>query len=147
MKPIKFKNFLLTEQNEYLAHRIADVLTSVHELVDAKDQLGAKMFVRQTEVVVNQMRKILHTSWPRSDRKYLKVLQKCGVALMKAVEEKGDLPETFVSVKSELEKLTGKLGKPVSNVASNEEDQPQPEPTPPPGQQEAPPPPPPTPGQ
>src|SRR5580698_7225364 len=107
MKPLKFRDFLLKEQKEYLAHKVADVLTTVHELLEAGKQMGAKQLIRQSEYVVNQMRKILHSTWPRSEHKYLKVLQKCGVALMKAIEEKGDLPETFLSVKSELEKLSG----------------------------------------
>ncbi len=89
MKPLKFKDFLLTEEKEYLAHKVADVLSAVYEIVEAGKQLGAKQMVKQSEVIVNQMRKILHASWPRSDRKYLKVVQKCGVALMKAIEEKG----------------------------------------------------------
>ena len=44
--------------------------------------------VKNAEDIANQIRKILHASWPRSEHKYLKVLQKCGVALMKAIEDK-----------------------------------------------------------
>lgn len=129
---MEFKNFLLTEQKDYLAHRVNDVLTGVHELLAAKKQMGAKQMVRNAEDVANQIRKILHASWPRSEHKYLKVLQKCGVALMKTIEDKGDLSDTFNSVRSELEALSHKLRVPANQLGTGQEDTPKrPEPKPP----------------
>ena len=146
---MEFKNFLLNEQKDYLADKVNDVLTGVHELLAAKKQMGAKQMVRNAEDVANQIRKIIHASWPRSEHKYLKVLQKCGVALMRAIEDKGDLSEVFNSVRAELEKLSHNLRIPVNKLGTGQEQTPKrPEP-PPPGaeaqQQAAPPPPPPPP--
>jgi len=131
---MEFKSFLLTEQKDYLAHKVNDVLTGVHELLAAKKQMGAKQLVRNAEDVANQIRKILHTSWPRSEHKHLKTLQKCGVALMKTIEDKGDLSDTFNSVRSELEQLSHRLRVPANQLGQGKEDAPKrPEP-PPPGQ-------------
>jgi hypothetical protein len=122
---MEFKNFILTEQKDYLANRVNDVLTGVHELLAAKKQMGAKQMVRNAEDVANQIRKILHTSWPRSEYKHLKVLQKCGVALMRAIEDKGDLSDIFNSVRSELEKLSHRLRTPVNKLGTGEEETPE----------------------
>ncbi len=118
-----FKNYLLTEQRDYFASRVADILTAVHELVSAGKQVGARQLLRHTEGVVNQIRKILHTTWPRTNFKHLRKLQKCGVALMKTIDEKGDLRETLNSVRHELEQLSGKLGQPINDLGVGEKEE------------------------
>ena len=135
---MEFKNFLITEQKDYLANRVNNVLNGVHELLAAKKQMGAKQMVRNAEDVANQIRKILHTSWPRSEHKYLKVLQKCGVALMKAIEDKGDLSDVFNSVRSELEKLSHNLRVPANKLGTGQEHTPKRPEGPPPGMEEPP---------
>jgi hypothetical protein len=118
-----FKEFLLTEQNDYFSEKIGDVLTSVHELLNNSDQLGARQIVKHSEGIANQIRKILHTSWPRTLLKYLRRLQKCGVAIMKAIEEKGDLKEVIESVKGEIEKISEKLGTPIHHLTTPDKKQ------------------------
>lgn len=115
---MEFKQYLLNEQHQYLAHRIGDVLTGVHELISGGKQVGARQLVRHSENIVNEIRKILHATWPRSEYKYLKPLQRCGVALAKCVDERGDLPETLNSVRREIEKLSQKLGMPLHRLGS-----------------------------
>lgn len=130
-----FKKFLLAEQQEYLADRINDVLTGVHEFLQAKKQMGAKYMLRNAEVIANQIRKILHASWPRSEHKHLKVLQKCGVALMKTIDDKGDLSDTVNNVRGELEKLMQKLHVPVNKLGTDGADKVEQPEAPPPGPQ------------
>jgi hypothetical protein len=130
---MEFKDFLISEQKEYFADRVNDILTGVHELLQAKKQMGARQLIRNAESIANQIRKVLHTSWPRSEHKHLKTLQKCGVALMKTIEDKGDLSDTFNSVRVELENLSRKLGVPTNQLGTGgKEEAPQrPEPPPP----------------
>lgn len=136
---MRFKEYLLMEQKEFLSDKINDILTGIHDLLQAGKQMGARQQLKNSEEIANQIRRILQRSWSSSERKYLKVLQKCGVALMRAIDEKGDLPEVFNSVRVELEKLTGKLRVPVNKLGTGSEEKPkQPEP-PPPGQQAGPP--------
>ena len=113
---MEFKKFLIVEQSEYLAEKIGDVLTGVHELITGGKQIGTRQLVRHTEGIVNQIRKILHSSWPKSEQKYLRHLQKCGVALMRCIDEKGDLRETLNGVRAELEGISGKLGIPINTL-------------------------------
>lgn len=122
-----FKRFILNEQHEYLGHKVGDLLTSVHELVQGGKQVGARQLVKHTEGLVNQIRKILHTSWPRTEYKFLRRLQKCGVALMKCIDEKGDLTETLNSVRAELEDLSHKIGAPINKLGSKPKKQDKPE--------------------
>lgn len=111
-----FKNFLILEQREYLGEKVGDILTSVHELLSSEKQIGARQLVNNSENIVNQIRKILHSSWQKSERKFLKKLQKCGVAIMKAIEEKDDLKEILNSVSAELENITSKIGTPINKL-------------------------------
>ncbi len=115
---MEFKKFLLTEQREYLSHRVGDLLTGVHELVQGGKQIGARQLVKHSEAVVNQIRKILHTSWPRTEYKFLRRLQKCGVALAKCIDEKGDLRDVLNSVRHEIEELSQKLGEPINTLGT-----------------------------
>lgn len=135
---MRFREYILTEQKEYLADKISDILTGVHEMLSVSKQISAKQHIRNAEYIANQIRKILHGSWPRSEHKYLKSLQKCGVALLKAVDDKGDLPEVFNSVRGELEKLSSKMGEPVNKMGSMDQEKPdkpeQPKQPPPPPQ-------------
>ena len=116
-----FRNFLLNEQHSYLSHRVGDVLTSVHELVRGGKQIGARQLVRHSQGVVNQIRKILHTSWPKTEYKYLRRLQRCGVALAKCIDEKGDLKEVLNSVRHEIEELSDKIGQPINTLGTTPE--------------------------
>lgn len=116
---MEFKQFLLTEQKNYLAERIGDLLTGIHELVAGGKQIGTRQLIRHSDNLVNEIRKILHTTWPRSEHKHLKVLQKCGVAIAKCVDERGDLKGVLNSSRNELEKLSQKLGVPVNNLGSS----------------------------
>ncbi len=129
----------MTEQKDYLANRVNNVLTGVHELLAAKKQMGAKQMVRNAEDVANQIRKIIHASWPQSEHKYLKILQKCGVALMRAIDDKGDLPDAFNSVRAELEKLSHNLRVPVNKLGTGAEEKPKRPEGPPPGEKPQPP--------
>jgi hypothetical protein len=119
----KFKDYLLNEQHEYLAHKVGDILTAVHELIQGGKQIGARQLVKHSEVVVNQIRKVLHSSWPRSEMKYLRTLQKVGVAIMKTIDEKGDLPETLNGARVEIEKLQDKMGQPINHLATPAKDE------------------------
>lgn len=138
---IKFKEYLLTESKQFLADRVKDTLEAVEDLITAGKQLGARQLLRNSESVVNQIRKILHQSWSRTEYKHLRVLQKCGVAIMKTIDEKGDLRETLTSVRKELLHLLKKLGVPINKTPEPEPKEAPPGQSPPPPPQAAPPPP------
>lgn len=105
-----FKSFLLNEEKSYLGHRIGDVLTAVHNLEEDLPGMGSRQISRICEEIVNQIRKILHDQWTPSQMSKLKDLQKIGVALMKAIDEKGDLKTLIPVISSQLENLSGKMG-------------------------------------
>lgn len=113
---MRFKHFLLTEQKDYFNQKVGDVLTSVHELIKGGKQVGARLLVNHAEEIVSRIRKILHSSWPKIYTKYLRILQKCGVALAKCIDEKGDLRETLNGVRVELEKMSHKTGEPINDI-------------------------------
>jgi hypothetical protein len=118
---MRFKQFILNEQTAYLGQKVGDILTATQELRDDAKNMGSRDLVRFSERIVNQIRRILHSNWPREETKHLKILQKVAVALMKAVDEKEDLPETISGAAGTLEKLVGNLGIPINKLGTSDE--------------------------
>lgn len=102
-----FKQFVLHEDKAYLAQRISDVLSAVQDLNDSADNMGARHLVSNAEAIVNQIRRVVHTHWPEEDQPKLLVLQRCGVAIMRAIEEKDDLQAVLKSCQGNLEEISG----------------------------------------
>lgn len=118
---MKFKEFILNEQKQYLGQKIGDILTATQELRDEAKNMGSRDLSRFSERIVNQIRRLLHSYWSKENQPYLKDLQKIGVALMKSVKEKGDLEQTVSGVAGALEGLISKIGTPINRIASPEE--------------------------
>lgn len=116
-----FKNFLINEEKAYLGHRVSDVLTAVHDLEEDLPGMGTRHITKVAEDIVNQIRKILHGQWSPRHTKDLKELQKVGVALMKAIDEKGDLKSIVPQVAQSLQDISGKLGIKTNDVQPPEE--------------------------
>lgn len=119
MKKISFKHFLLNENKEYLNHRIGDILNALHDLNQNSKALGTRQLVRNATTIVNQIRRILHTGWEKTEEATLKELQKVGVSIAKAIDEKDDLQTILQSATVALEQLTS--GGPINNLGSLED--------------------------
>lgn len=118
---MRFKEFLLNEQQAYLGLKVGDILTAAQELRDDAKNMGSRDLTRFSQRIVNQIRRILHSNWPREEVKHLKVLQRVAVAIMKAIDEKEDLGSTISGAVSALEKLVSNLGVPINKLASSDE--------------------------
>jgi hypothetical protein len=116
-----FRQFLLNEEKAYLGHRVSGVLTAVHDLEEDIPGMGSRQITRVAEDIVNQIRKILHGQWSPKQAKHLKELQKVGVALIKAIDEKGDLKTMIPTVAQTLEDISGKLGIKTNDIQAPEE--------------------------
>jgi hypothetical protein len=116
-----FKDFLINENKYYLGQKAGDLLSAVQELGEDAPNLGNRSLIRATQDLVNQIRRILHSRWDDEDLKYLKTLQKIGVALCKAIDDKEDIAEVISSVQDELEQMTAKMEVPVNNVGSEDD--------------------------
>lgn len=120
---MEFKKYLLTEEkHNYFGEKIGDILTSVQELLQNEKQIGTRKLISYSKEIVGQIRKVLHTSWSSKYKKYLFVLQKCGVAIMRAIEEKDDLKEILNSVNNEISEVLKKLGVPINDLGSPEQE-------------------------
>lgn len=123
---MKLKGFLLNEEKSYLGRRVGDVLTSMQDLQDDMPNLGNRHLTKLAENIVGQIRKILHSRWTAKNSHYLEELQRVGVALQKAIEEKGDLKEILPMATQTLQDLSGKLGVKVNSFDGPEIEQGQP---------------------
>lgn len=83
--------------------------------------MGSRHLTRTAEEIVNQIRKILHSNWKPTQIKHLKEIQKVGVALMRTIEDKGDLKEIIPAAVQALQGLSGKLGVKVNDLDAPEE--------------------------
>jgi len=117
---MSFKYFLLNENKVYLGQRVGDILNAVQDLEENGSSMGTRQMVKNAEGIVNQIRRILHTNWPKDQEENLKRLQKAGVAVARAIEEKDDLEGVITSVKGELEEVSGDLGVPIQQMGKPE---------------------------
>jgi hypothetical protein len=117
---MRFKEFLINEQQAYLASKVGSLLTAIQELVTDMQNLGTRELVQFSGNVVNRIRRILHSNWPKEEKKFLVVLQKVAVAISKSIEEKDDLPGTLQAAAGELEKLVADMGVPINQLVSTE---------------------------
>ena len=118
---MRFKQFIINEASAYMGQKVGDILTATQELNDDSKNMGTRDLIRFSERIVNQIRRILHSNWPKEEKKHLLTLQKVGVAIMKAIEDKDDLPGTIAGAVGTLEKLVGKLGVPINKLATNDQ--------------------------
>ena len=120
MSSFTFKTFLLNEQQAYLAQKIGNILSAVQELkADAKN-MGTRDLYSFVNEIVTHMRNILHSSWPKEQEKHLQVIQKMATALMKCMDDKGDLPAMISAVSGNMEKLVADLGVPINKLVPTE---------------------------
>ena len=117
----RFKEFLLNEEKSYLGHRVAGVLTAMQDTQDDMPNLGSRHLNKIAEDLVDQIRKILHSSWSGKNQRYLKDLQKIAVAIKKTIEEKGDLKQLLPSATQSMQELSGKLGVKLNNLEAPEQ--------------------------
>lgn len=120
MNKIRFKDFILNENKAFLANSIGDILNAVHDIDDGS-ALGIKQLMKFFEKIVARIRRILHSNWPQTEHKHLQKLQKIGVAIMNAIEQKDDLKELLPSIRSELEQISADIGMPVNYLGNQEE--------------------------
>lgn len=104
---MEFKDYLLQEDRAFLDQRLSDILSAVQDLNDSADNMGVRHLVSNAEKIVKQIRRVIHTHWPEKEESRLKVLQKCGVAIMKAIEEKDDLQSVLKSCQENMEDISG----------------------------------------
>jgi hypothetical protein len=114
----QFRSYLLTEEKVYLGQRIGDVLTALQELSDHAPNMGKRHLMRIIVNIVKQLRRILHGSWSYEEEKYLKELQKIGVALMKGLDTNDDLLQVIASCTAACEKLSDKMDTPINNLSA-----------------------------
>lgn len=119
-KVMRFKDFMLTEAEDYFVQRVSDILNALQDLNDAAGDMGARHLVSNAQTIVNQMRRIIHTHWPQSEKPGLETLQKCAVAIMKAIEEKDDLQGVLKACQAHLESMAGRQDKPANRLASDD---------------------------
>lgn len=117
---MEFRKFILTEADDYFSQRVSDILNALQDLNDSAGDMGTRHLVANAQTIVNQMRRIVHTHWSQKQDHGLKTLQKCAVAIMKAIEEKDDLPGVLKACQSHMEYLSGKQEKPSNSIASED---------------------------
>lgn len=117
---MRFKDFMLLETEDYFTQRVSDILNALQDLNDAGGDMGARHLINNAQTIVNQMRRIIHTHWPQSEKHSLETIQKCAVAIMRSIDEKDDLEGVLKACQSHLEALAGRQDKPANKIASED---------------------------
>ena len=113
---MNFKKYILNENKNYLAEKLSDILTSLQELDQHAGSMGSRHLLNNSEKIVSQLRRILHTKWGRGETESLKRLQKCGVAIMKSIEEKDDILPIIRSCVKEIESMLSDMDAPINKL-------------------------------
>lgn len=116
---MQFREFIIQENKAYFAQKVSDVLSAIQDLNSNLENIGARNLVSNAETIVNQIRRIIHTHWPQKEQPNLEVLQKCGVAIMKAIEEKDDLESVLKACQQQIEGISG--DQTVNKIGAEEE--------------------------
>lgn len=117
---MKFRDFLLNENTAYLSQKVSDILDALQDLTDNSGGMGTRHLIKNAEIVVNQIRKVLHTHWPKRDEQTLRSLQKVGVAILKSIDQKSDLEAVLQGCVEELQGTLSNLDMPINRLASPE---------------------------
>lgn len=112
----RFKLFLINEERNFLGRKIGDVLTAMQDIQQDMPNLGSRHLTKLGEDLVNQIRAILHSRWSPKHEKDLRELQKVAVAIMRTIDERGDLREIIPTATQVLQTVSGKLGAKVNNL-------------------------------
>lgn len=115
---MKFQDFILNEDKAYLGQRLGDILNALQDLSDNCKGMGTRYLTISSERIVNQIRRVLHTNWPKQEEEILKSLQKIGVGIMKAIEEKDDLETVIHSATQELDQVLNGMNVPINKLAT-----------------------------
>lgn len=113
---LDFRSFVLNESRTFLGKEIGDILTSLQEIEEEASKIGTKNLVRFTDKIVCQIRSLLGGHWSGDDIKFLKSMQKVGVALAKALDESDNLEQTITSAISEIQNTLKQMNVPVNNL-------------------------------
>lgn len=117
-----FKYYLLNEDRVNLGQKIGDLLNASQDLEENGASMGMRQLAKNALGIVSQIRRIIHSNWTKEQEKYLRKLQKVGVAIMRTIEEKDDLKEILPSVSQELQSIQTELGVPLNKLATPQED-------------------------
>lgn len=120
MEDLNFRYFLINENKMYLGQQIGDVLNSVQELNDEVQKIGTRNLVRFSQIIVNKCRGILQGHWGDENKKYLLRLQKCAVALAKAIDENDNIESVLSSIRDDIEDSLKKMGVPFNTISQSE---------------------------
>jgi len=115
-----FKKFILNEGQSNLGVRLSDILSAMQDLQQDMAGMGLRHITKLVEDIVNQLRKILHSQWSPSQKKFLQEVQKIAVALMKTIEDKGDLQEIIPTAIQALEQIVTKTGVKTNSLTAPE---------------------------
>ena len=94
---LDFRSYVLNENRAFLGKEIGNILTSLQEIQEEASKIG--------------------TNWSGDDIKFLKSMQKAGIALAKALEENDNLEQVISGAISEIESTLKSMNVPVNNLA------------------------------
>lgn len=111
---MKFKEFVIKENAMYFGQKVSNILSAMQDLNETLSTMGTKHIVSNSQNIVNQIRRIIHTKWSDKEERDLLVLQRCAVSIMRAIEEKDDLKSILQACEQQIEEVLSRY-----DVANN----------------------------
>ena len=119
---LDFKTFVLNENRIFLGKEIGNIFTALQEIQDEAKKIGTKNLVRFSEKIVSQIRNLLGGHWSDDDLKFLRGMQKIGVALAKSLEDNDNLEGVILSSVGEVQNILKKMNVPINDLGVQSKD-------------------------
>jgi hypothetical protein len=118
-KILNFRKFIVLENLQLFGDKVGNLLKDLQELQENYKDIGMNSTCQTIEKIIADIQPILTGHWDSSNKKYLKGLQKVGVALSKLLEEKDDFDKVLADCVEELKNITTKLNVPINDLGTS----------------------------
>ncbi len=116
-KVLNFKYYIFKENIKMLGSKIGDIISNFEKAIEQYDVVGLKTSMHNIAEISADIRSLIQGHMATENKKYMKELQKIGVALEKMIENKqGDSKKTLEDCASSLKNIAKEIGVPLNDI-------------------------------
>jgi len=112
---MRFKEYLLNEQKEFLAAKVGDILASLQQLKDSNAK--KKDLSDIVDSIVSRIRALINSDFGDENKKNIVSLRDVAFYLKNSIENNADMGEVMSNSISALEDIVSNLGQPINKLA------------------------------
>ena len=116
-KSFSFKRYIFESTDEFLKEKVGKVYNDLQTIQNTIKSIGVDPLVDDVKRLVSQIQAIVKGHWLQGQLPYLRVLQKVGVSLSKALDKDDDLESKINAAVDEINnQIITKIGGPINQL-------------------------------